>query len=132
MCFNQLTTPEHLGEPNVVNSCPTSPDLDQNFTKSPSNENPNSISERLPSDTSTEKITILKRNSQAKRPDEKLLYPIRPYHERYREYVSRRNEIFDVDVMQHITSKRPKRSTVRLRRYHKLSKISAKYMLQGL
>lgn len=63
---------------------------------------------------------------------DKILYPLRPYHERYREYVEARNRIFSVDSIAQNVNKRPKRSTLRLRNYFKLRKRAAKYVISGI
>lgn len=63
----------------------------------------------------------------------KRLYPIRPYHERYRDYIAKRDEIFLVNsIVKANDNKRPKRSTMRLRRHYKILKHVYKYTISGI
>lgn len=60
------------------------------------------------------------------------LYPIRPYHERYRDYIAKREQIFTVDAVTNPIKKIPKRSTIRLREYYKRLKINSKYIISSI
>lgn len=81
---------------------------------------------------STPKITILTREHSFIDTGDKILYPIRPYHERFERYMARRNEIFLLSDVPYEVVKRPKRSTRRLRRYYKLRKYNAKYIVSSI
>lgn len=85
------------------------------------------LSENLPNT-----ITILKPEIRPNQPIQKLLYPIRPYHERYQEYFEKRNKIFSVSEISGTTLKGPKRSTRRLRLYFKRRKQSSKYIISTI
>lgn len=58
------------------------------------------------------------------------LYPIRPYHERWQDYITKRNFIFNVSSIS--TCKQPKRSTRRLRNYFKNRKISSRFTISSI
>lgn len=61
-----------------------------------------------------------------------MLYPIRPYHERWQEYITKRNAIFQVSSLTTCTAKRSKRSTIRLRNYYKNRKLSSKLIISSI
>lgn len=99
------------------------------------NGNPLSLPEILPRDNFTadsDKVSILKRESSVDKAVGRILYPIRPFHERYREYIDTRNRIFSVDSIVHDTQRRVKRSTLRLRNYFKLRKDASKYVISAI
>lgn len=80
-------------------------------------------------------VTILKRAMAFKTSDtyaQRTLYPIRPYHERWKNYISKRNFIFNISSISTLTSKRPKRSTIRLRIYYKNRKMSSKFIISSI
>lgn len=66
------------------------------------------------------------------RDSDRILYPIRPYHERYQNYIQTRNRIFSVSDLSIQKSKRPKRSSRRLRRYYRMRKIASKYVISTI
>lgn len=78
-------------------------------------------------------INILKRenSSRENRPTSEL-FPIRPYHQRWLEYVKKRKEIFDISSVRLLSNKKPKRSTLRLRKYFKLRKMTSKFLISSI
>lgn len=82
------------------------------------------------------KITILKRDSAchlSSEESEKLLLPKNPYHKRWEMYISKRNEIFsDLDLCQINYNTKPKRSTIRLRRFYKNRKLCSKLLISEI
>lgn len=74
-------------------------------------------------------ILIVPRDSTNDKPVMKTLYPIRPYHQRYADYIEKRNRIFLIDT---ISAKRPKRSTIRMRKYYRMRKIASKYIISSI
>lgn len=97
----------------------------------------NSISETTESNIISEsklipnKIEILKRNVTVN-DSSKLLFPIRPYHVRWAEYIAKRNEIFDVSSLSIKFIKKSKRSTIRMRKFFKMKKECSKYILSSI
>lgn len=63
---------------------------------------------------------------------DKILYPIRPFHVKLEEYLSKRDKIFNIDSFTVGPLKPPKRSTLRLRNYFKLRKQSSKFIISSL
>lgn len=61
-----------------------------------------------------------------------ILYPRLPYHERLQNYIKKRDEIFRLESLEKTIKTRPKRSTVRLRRYFKIRKISKKLLISAI
>lgn len=66
------------------------------------------------------------------RQDLRKLYPRLPYHERLQNYIKRRNEIFNIASIKIIPGSRPKRSTIRLREYHKMRKLCRKLLISAI
>lgn len=60
---------------------------------------------------------------------DRILFPIRPYHQRMQEYIAKRNLIFSNSSLFFCPKKRPKRSTVRLRTYFKKRRITSKFIV---
>lgn len=61
-----------------------------------------------------------------------ILFPIRPYHQRWAEYLQKRNAIFEISDISTYPVKRSKRSTIRLRRYYRQRKICSKYLISSI
>lgn len=61
-----------------------------------------------------------------------VLYPRIPYHKRLQLYIQKRDEIFNVDAVAHISGKSTKRSTLRLRNYYKKRKISRSVLISAI
>lgn len=76
-------------------------------------------------------IQILERPESYIRPDRNnpILYPRLPYHLRWAYYLQRRNEIFAVSPER---NKAPKRSTARLRFYHRTRKFCRKLLVSAI
>lgn len=62
----------------------------------------------------------------------KVIYPKLPYHERYEIYMQRRNEIFNKTEKQVSFIQKPKRSTLRYRKYFKLKKMARKLLISAI
>lgn len=62
----------------------------------------------------------------------KILYPLLPYHVRWQNYIERRNQIFNVDTVTDVIYSKPKRSTLRLRKYWKLRKLSRRFLVSAI
>lgn len=60
------------------------------------------------------------------------MHPIRPLHERWNNYITKRNEIFNIDCLTERHSKKPKRSTLRLRTYFKNRKLASKLIISAI
>lgn len=91
------------------------------------------LSDALPVNAVTPNIThpveILPRQSDDNPGVLKRLYPIKPYHERWKEYALKRTQLFGVcELLQ----KRPKRSTLRLRKYYKKRKEARKCVISSI
>lgn len=67
-----------------------------------------------------------------KLPNSKILYPIRPFHERLQNYIRKRNEIFCVDSLSIDSCRKPKRSSLRLKKYFKQRKESSKFIISSI
>lgn len=63
---------------------------------------------------------------------DKILYPIRPFHVKLEEYLSKRDKIFNIDSFTAVQLRPPKRSTLRLRNYFKLRKQSSKFIISSI
>lgn len=61
-----------------------------------------------------------------------VLYPRRPYHERLAYYLQRRNEIFSLSSLNSISSRRPRRSTIRLRQYFRSKRLCRKFLVSAI
>lgn len=84
---------------------------------------------------STPKVSILKRpcpKTDNISPNNSLIFPLLPYHKRWEQYTKRRNEIFESSGLYMPSSSKPKRSTLRLRRYFKERKFTSKFYLSTI
>lgn len=90
------------------------------------------VSNLISPNISTPKITILKREKPPDFSTNKIIYPIRPYHTRWEEYVAKRNEIFSISKSNYTLQHKSKRSTIRLRKYFKNRKIFSKYKISTI
>lgn len=61
-----------------------------------------------------------------------ILHPILPYHKKWENYIAKRNAIFNLSSLTIQPKSRPKRSTVRLRRYWRLRKICKKSLVSAI
>lgn len=62
----------------------------------------------------------------------KIIYPKLPYHVRYNKYLTKRNEIFNDISINQLNLKRPKRSTLRLRKFYKTRKFCSKLLISSI
>lgn len=60
------------------------------------------------------------------------LHPPLPYHERLQNYIQKRNEIFKVNSLVYASEIKSKRSTIRMRRYYKMRKLSRKFLVSAI
>lgn len=60
------------------------------------------------------------------------LHPILPLHKKWENYQIKRNEIFNLSCLSNKISKKPKRSTLRLRYYYKNRKFTSKFILSAI
>ncbi|XP_067614213.1 uncharacterized protein PIP4K isoform X3 [Eurosta solidaginis] len=74
---------------------------------------------------------ILKRDIDSKYVD-KLIYPLKPLHERIRNYIEARNRIFQDRSEPNKSSIKTKRSTLRLRRFWKAIKDRKKVLISSI
>lgn len=77
-------------------------------------------------------ITIIKPDVNTKNSSSNILYPIKPYHERYKAYMERRKQLFSVFDLNSKPYRKPKRSTIRLRRYYRVRKQNSKYIISTI
>lgn len=77
-------------------------------------------------------MTILRRNADYEVNSSKLLFHIRPFHERYKDYMARRDQIFQVHSVSTTSRRSPKRSTIRLRRYFKRRRLTNRYVISSI
>lgn len=85
------------------------------------------------SDNSPPKVTVLKRIIPGD--DGHQIFPVRPlrpYHQRWADYLARRDLIFNVDSAYSQPIRKPKRSTIRLRRFHRQRRFSSKYRISSI
>lgn len=68
-------------------------------------------------------------NKLTQNSDTPVLYPILPYHQRWEQYLAKRKEIFE-DFP--ISNRKPKRSTLRLRRYYKQRRFISKFCISSI
>lgn len=61
-----------------------------------------------------------------------LIRPLLPYHKRWENYIARRNEIFGESALFACGIAKPKRSTLRLRRYWKLRRICRRFLVSAV
>lgn len=62
----------------------------------------------------------------------RALFPKLPYHKRYEIYMTRRNAIFSEPEIALVSIKKPKRSTLRYRKYFHLKKMARKLLISAI
>lgn len=62
----------------------------------------------------------------------KILYPKLPYHKRWENYMAKRNEIFQDSCIDQLSTKRTKRSTLRLRKFNKTRIFCSKILISAI
>lgn len=71
-------------------------------------------------------------SSDSSQNKDRSIYPILPYHQKWINYMKKRNEIFEISSIEHSNRKPPKRSTVRLRKYFKKRKLTSKFLISSI
>lgn len=105
--------------------------------KSQDNNGSSTFSQHIPHTPSP--IVILKRSEKSDYNHElnsnknyPLLRPLLPYHKRWKNYLEKREEIFNVSFIEKPTNSKPKRSTLRMRKYWKLRKCCRKFLVSAI
>ena len=61
-----------------------------------------------------------------------VLYPRLPYHKRMEIYLEKRNKIFNISSLNVGDKVKPKRSTLRLRKFHKMKKLCNRFLVSTI